>query len=320
MMDLLAGVFPSLPAPATFLLRCLLRRPFALEIADGAPLTLIAAAHGDLVVIDADGSSHRLPRRSVALVRGPRPWTLADDSESAVVAVIRPGQVCETVDGTSLELTWARGIRTWGNADEGSVTHVVLSGTYELVPATAHLLLDHVPEVLVVTSETATTGLLSMLDLFSDEIVADRVTQPVVLDRMLDLTVAFALRDWMTTAGLPPSPVRGQADPIVGSAIHAMQSEPATPWTIQRLARTVGVSRATLAKRFQDSAGTSPIAFLTRWRLAIAAERLSTTDESIGRIAADVGYGSAFALSTAFKRHYGVSPTRYRAASCAPST
>jgi transcriptional regulator GlxA family with amidase domain len=93
-----------------------------------------------------------------------------------------------------------------------------------------------------------------------------------------------------------------------------MQTAPAEPWTIQSIARRVGVSRAAFAKRFTALVGTSPIAFLTSWRLAVAADRLTSTDDSIARIANDVGYGSAFALSTAFKRHYGRSPHHFRTA------
>lgn len=55
------------------------------------------------------------------------------------------------------------------------------------------------------------------------------------------------------------------------------------------------------------------LAFLTGWRLALAADLLREPDATIGSVARKVGYGSPFALSAAFKRMRGVSPAEYRA-------
>jgi AraC-like DNA-binding protein len=75
----------------------------------------------------------------------------------------------------------------------------------------------------------------------------------------------------------------------------------------------VGVSRAALAKRFTELVGEPPMAFLTDWRLALAADLLREPDATIGSVARKVGYGSPFALSAAFKRVRGVSPQEHRA-------
>jgi AraC-like DNA-binding protein len=80
----------------------------------------------------------------------------------------------------------------------------------------------------------------------------------------------------------------------------------------------VGCSRAALARRFTDRVGEPPIAFLTTWRLALAADLLRANGSTIATIARQVGYGTPFALSNAFKRAYGVSPNTYRADSSPP--
>jgi AraC-like DNA-binding protein len=101
---------------------------------------------------------------------------------------------------------------------------------------------------------------------------------------------------------------------VAGKALRALQNDPAQPWTVATLARETGVSRATLARRFHELVGEPPMAFLTAWRLALAADLLREPGTTIGAVARQVGYSSPFALSAAFKRVRGVSPKEHRAA------
>ncbi|WP_188755186.1 AraC family transcriptional regulator [Microbacterium album] len=310
-MDVISGLFGTAASP--FLLRSQMRAPFAIDIADHAALTFVAPARGEIDIM-VGGGTHRLGPSGLALVRGTAAWRLGDTRASAPLAVIEPGQVCRSADGTELVAAWDRGVRTWGNASDRDASHVLLSGTYEHLPATAEMLLEQLPEVLVVDGPDAASSLRSAIGLLNDELLEDHAAQHVVLSRLADLTLALTLRHWVDGAvTLPPSLVRGYADDLIGAAIRALLGDPAEPWTIERLARVAGMSRAAFARRFADITGTTPIALLTRWRLALAAERLRMTDDPIVEIATDVGYGSAFALSTAFKRRYGLSPRRYRA-------
>jgi transcriptional regulator GlxA family with amidase domain len=110
----------------------------------------------------------------------------------------------------------------------------------------------------------------------------------------------------------PSGWLRAGADPVVGAALDLMHDQAAHPWTVAALARRVGMSRAGFARRFTDAVGEPPMSYLTAWRLALAADRLRQDDVPVFRVAAEVGYGSPFTLSTAFKRHYGESPLAYR--------
>jgi AraC-like DNA-binding protein len=93
-----------------------------------------------------------------------------------------------------------------------------------------------------------------------------------------------------------------------------LHNNPAHPWTVATLAAETGVSRAALARHFTELVGEPPISYLTGWRLALAADLLRDPDATVGAVARQVGYGSAFALSAAFKRVRGVSPQEHRAA------
>jgi len=95
-------------------------------------------------------------------------------------------------------------------------------------------------------------------------------------------------------------------------AIALLRAEPAKPWTVERLARAVGLSRAAFARRFAEVSARTPKRFLADLRLALAATLLETTDESLAELAAHVGYASEFAFSRAFKRWHGVAPGVFR--------
>lgn len=86
---------------------------------------------------------------------------------------------------------------------------------------------------------------------------------------------------------------------------------------MESLAREVGVSRAAFARRFTELVGEPPMSYLTGWRLALAADLLSDPATTLASAAHRVGYSSAFALSTAFKRVRGVSPREYRVGAAA---
>lgn len=152
-----------------------------------------------------------------------------------------------------------------------------------------------------------------LIPLLCDEVVKDEPGQAAVLDRLLDLLLIAVLRAWFARPeAAAPGWYRAQSDPVVGRALRIMHNNPAHPWTLASLASETSVSRAALARRFHDLVGEPPMTFLTGWRLALAADLLLEPDATIGAVAQQVGYGSPFALSTAFKRVRGLSPQQHR--------
>jgi AraC-like DNA-binding protein len=104
----------------------------------------------------------------------------------------------------------------------------------------------------------------------------------------------------------------GLRDPQVGKCLALMHGEPARAWTVDSLARMVNTSRSVLAERFSALVGDSPIAYLKRWRLAVAARLLCNERSSLIRVAEAVGYESEASFSRAFKTEYGTSPGAWR--------
>jgi AraC-like DNA-binding protein len=104
----------------------------------------------------------------------------------------------------------------------------------------------------------------------------------------------------------------GVSDRIVGAALAAMHRSPAQGWTVEELARAANTSRSVLAERFQTLVGTSPMQYLTQWRMLLAANLLSRSNTPLARIAEDVGYQTDTAFSRAFRREFGQPPATWR--------
>jgi AraC-like DNA-binding protein len=108
---------------------------------------------------------------------------------------------------------------------------------------------------------------------------------------------------------------RAQSHPVVGRARRLLHNDPAQSWTVASLPARTGVSRAALARSFTELVGEPPMSDLTEWRLSLAADLLREPGTTtVSEVAHRVGYGSSFALSTAFKRIRGVSLREHRLA------
>jgi AraC-like DNA-binding protein len=309
-MDAVAGLLDGPRARGAFLLRSTMDPPWSLRIEDEAPLTLAAVVRGSAWVLYDDGERVRMGPGDVAIMRGPDPYVFADDPATPIQAVVDPGQVCRTPDGVEVPIMEVQGVRSWGNVADGET--VVVTGSYALDGEVSLRLLRALPRLLVLAADEWSCPLVPLL---SDEIVKDEPGQEAVLDRLLDLLLIAVLRAWFARPeAQAPAWYRANGDPIVGPALRLLHHEPAKPWTVASLADAVGVSRATLARRFAELVGEPPMAFLTDWRIALAADLLREPGATIASVAEQVGYSSAFALSAAFKRVRGISPQQHRQA------
>jgi transcriptional regulator GlxA family with amidase domain len=139
------------------------------------------------------------------------------------------------------------------------------------------VLLRALPPILSLSRDECGSPLVPLL---CDEVVKDEPGQSVVLDRLLDLLLTAVLKAWFSRQdSSTPAWWRFQGDRIVERALRIMHERPAHPWTMDQLAAQSGASRATLARRFRDLVGESPMTFLRNWRMAMAADLLCNPEE-----------------------------------------
>jgi AraC-like DNA-binding protein len=307
-VDAVVGLLDGVRARGAFVLRTMLSPPWSMSVRDEAPLSLICQTHGRAVIVGPQSGTTWLHPGDVAVTRGVQHYRYADDPATTPTIVIHPGQRCTTGSGADLRFEMSIGVRTWGNDPAGATRAVICA--YEGRSEISARLLDALPPVLVLRSDEWHTPLV---DLLATEAGCTGPGQEAYLDRLLDLLLIAVLRRWFDRDAGAPTWWHAERDPVVGPALKLIYNNPAEPWTVAGLAAAVGVSRAVFARRFAELVGEPPIAFLTAWRLALAADLLRSSGATIGAVARQVGYSTPFALSSAFKRVYGVSPNAHRA-------
>ncbi|WP_433163238.1 AraC family transcriptional regulator [Kribbella sp. CA-247076] len=244
------------------------------------------------------------------------PWQVQCPNGAAltVVAMVQ-GAAVLTVEGQS-PLRLAEGavaiiVGPTPYALSDGESAVLVTGAYDVHSGVCDRVLGGLPSVLYVESGAEVGRAVSML---GHELDGDRAGRKALLDRLVDLVLLTALREWLDRpdSGAPPW-YTAQNDPAVGAALALIHAEPARRWTVEELARAAAMSRAAFSRRFRDLVGEPPMSYLTCWRLCLASDLLRQTDDTLATVARKVGYANAFALSAAFTRFYGVRPGEYRA-------
>lgn len=306
-MDVLADLLDGARARGAVFNQTIRDPPWGLRIDDGAPLAVATMLRGEAWITPDGGTPVRLRPRDVAIMRGPAPYTIADDPATPPQGLVRSGGRLTDLDGRPVASQPAIGVRTCGSPTLDGAA-LVVSGTYDVHGAVSERLLAALPPVLVADADDL------VVDLVVAEVNKDAPGQRVVLDRLLDLLFVTTLRNWFDRPeSHPPAWYGAHGDAVVGTALRLLHAEPAHPWTVAELAGRTGVSRAAFARRFTAMVGQPPMAYLTEWRLTMAADLLREPDATVASVAGRVGYATAFALSVAFKRTRGISPSQHRA-------
>ncbi|WP_422923923.1 AraC family transcriptional regulator [Singulisphaera sp. PoT] len=199
-------------------------------------------------------------------------------------------------------------ISVWNGG--GDVSGV--GGYFDFEKSHASILLGMLPPIVHIKNEADRLALRWSIERMMAELREPQAGSYLVLQHLSHLMLVQALRAHLAE-GLNGGVgwLFALADEQIGPAINAMHGEPAHPWTIQELAESVGMSRSGFAARFKETVGSSPIDYLTRWRMLLAGDRLRNSGDSVSVISLSLGYESESAFSTAFKRVMGCSPRQY---------
>lgn len=152
----------------------------------------------------------------------------------------------------------------------------------------------------------------------ADEVDAGRPGTRTLLTKLSELLFSEAIRQYAASCPEERSGwIAALRDPYIARSLAMFHANIARPWTVEELAREVGLSRSAVAGRFVRAFGMAPMRYLWHRRMQAAAQKLAGGSLSLSQIADAVGYESEAAFSRAFKSAFGTAPATWRRMSAA---
>lgn len=249
------------------------------------------------LMVDGMEATVRLTAGDCIIVPSGRSFTLASDPTSKpaeardVLAHARPGKVILHNGGGDFAIAGTR---------------------FEVDRRKAGILLETLPPLIHLHETEDRDAMRWCIAQMMNEIRAGRPGSMLAVRHLAHLMLLQAFRLHLSRqAGDRVGLLYALADPHLGKAIEAMHANPAHRWTLAELASRAGLSRSIFAQGFRARAGETPIRYLARWRMMLAAEQLAAGQDTLAEVASTSGYQSESAFNTAFKRIMGRSPRRY---------
>ncbi|HEX4736872.1 MAG TPA: AraC family transcriptional regulator [Allosphingosinicella sp.] len=313
--DALAEVFAAVRMKAAIFFRVAAQAPWILEqLSREAVLPMILPGAREMVsfhfVLEGTcyanlvgGESIKLTRGKVIVFTRGDPYVISSSPDLHLhSAVGRPKLVSRHIPFTE----------SFG--ESGPIDARLVSGFLACDSRQYNPLLDNLPTALVgdFTSDSGFRSLAQLTGFAIDQAAAERAGGQAVLGRLTELMFIEVVRQYFEK--LPPDSVNWLSalrDPSIGRALSLMHGDPGKSWTLESLAREVGVSRSEFADRFTSLVGVPPMQYLTKWRMQTAAGLLCES-VNIASIANEVGYSCEASFSRAFKKIVGVPPSRWR--------
>lgn len=202
-----------------------------------------------------------------------------------------------------------------GRSDQAAESTILQCASYQFSQEGAHPLLSLLPPVIRIPADALDNDseLQLLLRLLTQESTRREAGTDVVMPRLIDTLFVYILRAWLRDQPEGSYGWLGALrDPQIRRALSLIHESPQVPWTVESLAHAAAMSRAAFAKRFAELVGEPPLAYVTRWRMDIAAKLLRESREPVARIASRVGYLSETAFAKAFRRRCKMPPGAYR--------
>ena len=306
--DWLSRLLELVPVRGRLDLRCFYGAPWRVDEAPAAAgeVPYHAVLGGAAVLEDpASGRRQRLVAGDILLLPHGSAHVLHDGSGAPPV----PAQQC-----ARLNVTFSENTGTGDRLD-------MLCGRFLLSAPHHRLLRTYLPAQLVVraadhSAATAQPGtgaqLAGLVTLMRLESAVENLGGRAMLDALSTALFALTLRLASEAAEAPAGLLALAGHPRLAPALAALFQEPGRPWSLPELARLCHMSRATLARHFQDRLGRSASELLTDIRMTLAANELRKPSLSMGAVAETVGYQSEAAFQRAFKAHMGMTPAQWR--------
>lgn len=301
-IDVLSDVFEQIEVRGMMTGGFAVRGPWASRVAVSRPLKIAALVAGSATIsVDGPGGSEgpvELGPGDVMLLNHRTALDVQGGSGGGPSAKVRPDASFDSMALASADL---------------ETDDVLVGGWIDVNPAGLALFGAALPGLVHVRAQTLQGSRLAVLveQLFV-EASSGRLGSAFAIRQNGQLILLEVLRAYLEQEQPPTGWLRLLADEQLAPALRLMHAQPGGSWGLVELAGAAGMSRTSFAERFRTLAGTPPLAYLSRWRMVLAQRALRSSETRVGALATELGYESAAAFSTAFKRETGESPLHYR--------
>ena len=307
-MDLLSDILSRMRLLGTLYFRTSFTSPWGVKVPAFENVSRFHYAHRGHCLVRVDGQEKPtlLNQGDLIIITRGASHTLYCDPETELDALHLDQVVAESGFTGS-------GTLVYGETGSHHETQLIC-GHFAFDSHACHPLIDALPPFIHISdySDAAGHWLEATLRVIGAEVGSGQMGSDLIGRKMSEIIFTQAMRVYLSTAGAEQPVWAGFADPRMARALTAIHQDPAYPWTLDALSGVAGLSRTAFATHFTRYLSTTPLGYITQWRMQIARERLIESSDSIIEIAEGVGYQSEAAFGRVFKKHFDTAPATYR--------
>lgn len=295
--DVLGDVLETLRFRGSVFFRSELAAPWGMSLAPAGIPRFHIAFSGDCFVGTQGEEGVKVQEMDVIMLPTGRSHWIADQVGRRLIPSERAGEACEL-----------------GNPlfQRGDITNRLMCGLVHYDQEASHPILDSLPEMLHFPQLEPNGSIWRTAELIETEIQRTQNNHGPIVDRLTEVLFLQLLKHYVEGSDDATGFISALRDRRVHRALTFIHQNPGYDWSLSSLSEQVGMSRATLVRRFQDAVDMAPMTYIASWRIMKAYNLVKYTSDTLEQVALSVGFRSARTLAKAFQRHYGLTPSEFR--------
>ena len=295
--DVLGDILETLRFRGSLFFSSELAAPWGISLSEmGVPRFHIILS-GECFVGSGDQEVVKAERADIVMLPNGTSHWIADQPGRQLVSSTRAGEACEL--GSPL-------------FQQGEITNRLMCGLVQYDQGASHPILDALPDIMHFSMLESAGPVWSVVKLIDAEMQSNQNRFSRITDRLTEVLFLQLLNHYLQENKDTSGFLAALRDRRVYRALTLIHREPEFNWTLSALGERVGMSRATLVRRFQEVVGVPPMAYIADWRIMKAHSLVKYSATPFEQIADATGFASARTLSRAFQRQYGCTPNELR--------
>ena len=294
--DVLEDILDTLRFRGSIFFHSSLAAPWGMSLTSCSAPRFHVALEGGFYIGTSDSQVSVKPMEIVMLPAGDMHW-IADQKNSKLVPSEDAGNACEL--GQPL-------------FQKGEITNKIMCGLVEYEDAISHPITSSLPSIFHLSNIKNEDSIWITVQQIDSEINRSGNKKNTIIDRLTEVLFIQLLHQYIREENHLTGFLAALREPRIVKILQLIHKHPEVHWTLDMMSENVGMSRATLQRKFKSELDISPITYLNRWRISKAYQLVKHSSQSLDRVADSIGFSDARTLRTAFKRQYGITPSELR--------